>query len=171
MRLVSPNVREAYCISRKRKMCTLLCNWQLPRRYVSMQLFWQMGQTRGNRVVGWRQLSVGLSLGSVWGPLQRTGLNLTTEVIFFTGTPRWTFAWPYKTNSLQTLSDLLISADCMAPLRLAHCSSFNKQASFLIDLPRRATASVFQQLPHFQVNTYIFCDYYNGLQVLMPKLI
>ena len=39
---------------------------QFSSRYVSMQLFCQTGQTRGNGVVGWRQLAVGSSLGCVW---------------------------------------------------------------------------------------------------------
>ena len=38
-RVAPPNVKEAYCISRKHRTYALLCSWQLPGRSVSMQFF------------------------------------------------------------------------------------------------------------------------------------
>ena len=50
-RLVPPNVKETYSILRKCRTHMLLCNWQLSRLYVPMQLFCRTGQTRGNEAV------------------------------------------------------------------------------------------------------------------------
>ena len=73
MRLAPPAVKEAYCISRKHRTYALLWSWQHVEAVCSVQLFCRTGQTRGNGMVVWRQLAIGLSLGGVWGPLKLSG--------------------------------------------------------------------------------------------------
>ena len=45
----------------------------------STQIFCQTGKTRGNRVIGYRQLDVGFRLGGVWGPLQMCEDSIQTS--------------------------------------------------------------------------------------------
>ena len=75
----------------------LLWSWHHIEAVCLMQHFCRMGRTRGNRVIGERQLAVSLSQGGVWGPLVFSDSKVTVAVLYVIG-------------QLSTLPDVLRSA-------------------------------------------------------------